>query len=318
MCSHDHKWTADDIPSLDGRLAVVTGANSGLGLETTRGLAGHGAKVILACRNAEKAERAMAELRGEGIPADRLEFRALDLAKLDSIREFAEGVCALGRPLDLLINNAGIMAPPYRQTADGFEMQFGTNHLGHFALTGRLLEPLLASEHTARVVTVSSMAHRVGRIHFSDLQWQRRYNKWKAYGQSKLANLMFTFELQRRFEAADADALAAASHPGYSATNLQLVGPRMAGAKLMERTSRWANNIVAQSAAMGALPSLYAATAEDVRGGDYIGPDGLLEIRGYPTKVQAIQPAYDRKVHERLWQVSVELTGVDFAALAKT
>ena len=299
-------WTATDIPSLDGKIAVVTGANSGLGLETVRALARKGAHVVLGCRSADKAGAAIDELSADGITADRLEFLPLDLASLDSIRQFAEAVGESHDRLDLLINNAGVMALPYRQTADGFEMQLGTNHLGHFALTGRLL-PLLDASEAARVVTVASLAHRMGKIRFDDLQWEHGYRKWLAYGQSKLANLLFAFELQRKLEAGDKNILSVAAHPGYSATNL-IPNERGLRSKIMIGATR----NIAQSAAMGALPQLYAATADDVQGFDYYGPGGRLEMVGYPKRVQAQPKAHDRQVADRLWRVSVELTNVDF------
>jgi hypothetical protein len=206
------------------------------------------------------------------------------------------------------------MALPYRKTADGFEMQFGTNHLGHFALTGLLLDRLLATPG-ARVVTVSSGAHRMGNIRFDDLQWERGYGKWRAYGQSKLANLLFTYELQRRLDAQSAPLIAVACHPGYAATNLQFAGPRMEGASFMESLSALSNDYFAQNAAMGALPTLYAATAADVRGGDYIGPDGFAELWGHPRKVQSNRRAHDRDLARRLWEISESLTGVRYEAL---
>ena len=308
-------WTAQDLPDLTDKLAVVTGANSGLGLETSRELARRGATVVLACRSRDKAEAAIAELVAAGIAEQRLEFAALDLASLDSIASFAAQLLESRPRLDLLINNAGVMALPHRKTADGFEMQFGTNHLGHFALTGRLLPALLAAEGS-RVVNVSSIAHKFGKIDFNDLQGERRYQKWRAYGQSKLANLLFTFELQRRLAAAAASTIATAAHPGYSATNLQTAGARMTGSSFGERLNTTANRLFAQDAAMGALPTLYAAAAPEVRGGDYIGPDGLFETRGYPVKVEARPAAHDLQVAERLWAESVALTGVDYGALA--
>lgn len=323
-------WSADDIPDLSGTTAVVTGANSGLGFETTLGLVSKGAKVILACRSRDKAEAAIAELRARLVPthdASLLEFRALDLASLESIRAFAEGLLEDCPRLDLLINNAGVMALPRRTTADGFEMQLGTNHLGHFALTGRLMPALIAASAarsqdppgSVRVVSVASVAHKFGKIRFDDLQRERRYDKWMAYCQSKLANLLFMFELQRKLEAASDEAarrmLAAAGHPGYSDTNLQYAGPRMAKASVSERMMHIGNTRFAQTAAQGALPTLYAATHPEVRGGDYIGPSGAFELKGPPVKVAAKPRAHDPAVAKRLWEVSAELTGVDFAAL---
>jgi NAD(P)-dependent dehydrogenase (short-subunit alcohol dehydrogenase family) len=310
------KWTARDMPALDGKLAVITGANSGLGLETTRALASRGAKVIMACRSQAKAESAIAELVESGVARERLEFRACDLASLASIHSFAEGVRSEHERIDLLINNAGVMALPYRRTADGFEMQLGTNHLGHFALTGLLLGPLLATAG-ARVVTVSSVAHQIGWIRFDDLQSTRRYKKWLAYGQSKLANLLFTFELQRRLDARRRELLALAAHPGYADTNLQSVGPQMSGSRLGERITALGNRTLAQSAQMGALPTLYAATVEGLGGGEFYGPDGMRGMKGYPRRVRAADRAYDRDTARRLWKRSVALTGVDYGALDK-
>lgn len=312
------KWTAADIPDLSNTLAIVTGANSGLGLETTRALARKGAKVVMACRTESKARAALDELIGDGIEPELLEFRALDLSSLASIRGFAEGFRADYSSVDLLINNAGVMALPYGQTADGFEMQIGTNHLGHFALTGRLLEPLLAS-CGARVVTVSSVMHRLGSIRFDDLHWADGYRNWLAYGQSKLANLLFCFELQRRLDAAGPFAqelVSVAAHPGYASTNLATVGPRMTGSKLVERVTLLGARLGAQDAASGALPTLYAATAVNMAGGEYFGPSGIMEMRGAPKRVEARPKAYDREVARRLWELSVELTEVDYAALA--
>ena len=291
------KWTAAEIPVQTGKTAVVTGANSGLGASIARELAGAGASVVLAVRDTEKGERA-AEAIGQ-----RARVEALDLADLSSVRSFAE---RFEGTLDLLINNAGVMAPPRRLTADGFESQLGTNHLGHFALTGLLLPKLLASD-APRVVTQSSGAHRIGRINFDDLQGERRYNNWLAYGQSKLANLLFAFELQRR--AAGTELQSIAVHPGYAATNLQTAGP----ARWYERLGgQLGNVIIAQSAEMGALPALYAATAPDVPGGSFVGPDGFLEQRGYPHLVTAAGRAYDEDAARRLWEVSEELTGVHY------
>ncbi len=300
-------WTAAQIPDQSGRAAVVTGANSGLGLVTARELARAGASVVLACRNLEKGERALSELRAAAPPAQaRLE--PLDLADLRSVRAFAQRLSAEQQSLDLLINNAGVMAPPRRLTADGFESQLGTNHLGHFALTGLLLG-LLCRAAAPRVVTVSSSAHRLAKIKFDDLQLERHYNRWLAYGQSKLANLMFCFELQRRASAAGSPLRSLAAHPGYAATNLQFAGP----AKFYEKAlMALGNKLYAQSAEMGALPTLYAATGLDLPGGTFVGPDGIGEGRGHPQIVTASGKAYDEHAWRRLWETSGELTGVDF------
>jgi NAD(P)-dependent dehydrogenase (short-subunit alcohol dehydrogenase family) len=309
------KWTATDIPDLRDKLAIVTGANSGLGLETTRALARKGAKVIMACRSESKAKSAVDDLIGSGIARELIELRTLDLSSLASIRSFAEGVSASYPRVDLLINNAGVMALPFVQTADGFEMQIGTNHLGHFALTGLLLDRLQASAG-ARVVTVSSIMHKYGSIRFEDLTWQRGgYRRWPAYCQSKLANLLFCFELQRKLEARNSGVVSVASHPGYAATNLQAVGPRMLGSRFLQSFYAMGNRVLAQDAAGGALPSLYAATATDVRGGEFFGPGGVMEIKGFPKRVGAISRAHDREAAQRLWALSQELTGVDYRAL---
>jgi NAD(P)-dependent dehydrogenase (short-subunit alcohol dehydrogenase family) len=309
-------WTTDDMGDLTGRTAVVTGANSGLGLATTLALAAHGAHVVMACRSEERATAAMVTVR-ERVPDASLAFVPLDLADLSSVRDAASHVVdSTGRAegagrIDLLINNAGVMALPKRQTADGFEMQFGTNHLGHFAFTGLVLDAVRATPGS-RVVTVASNAHKIGRIDFDDLMGARRYRKWKAYGQAKLANLLFAYELQHRLAASGADTISVAAHPGYANTELQLRGPQMQGSSFTERVMDWANGRVAQSAEMGALPTLYAATADDVHGGDYVGPDGWLEQKGHPVKVPSNARSHDTGVARRLWSVSEELTGVRY------
>jgi NAD(P)-dependent dehydrogenase (short-subunit alcohol dehydrogenase family) len=290
-------WTAQQIPDQSGRMVVVTGANSGIGFHAARELAQHGATVILAVRDVAKGEEA-----ARRIPAD-VEVRQLDLADLDSVRRFAE---AWDGPLDLLVNNAGIMAPPLRRTAQGFESQLGTNHLGHFALTGLLLRHLLQAA-APRVVTVSSGAHRMGKIHFDDLQWEKRYKPWPAYGQAKLANLLFAFELQRRADNAGAALTSVAAHPGYAATNLQTGSSN----KAQDLVMAVLNRTVAQSAEAGALPTLYAAV-EQLPGAAYVGPDGMGEMRGSPHLVDASSAAKDAQVAARLWTVSEELAGVAF------
>lgn len=308
-------WTAADLPDLTGRVAVVTGGNSGLGLETARGLAARGAQVVIACRSAEKAADALSDLRA-GLPDAKLESLPLDLASLASVRAFADAFRARHGRLDILCNNAGVMAIPYRKTGDGFEMQIGTNHLGHFALTGCLLDRLLATPG-ARVVNVSSTMHRVGRIRFDDLQGERSYSRWGAYGQSKLANLLFSFELARRAAKAGAPFASLAAHPGYAATNLQTVGPRMEGSGWMERIMVFGNRLLAQTAARGALPSLYAAAAPGARSGAYYGPDGPFEMWGAPREVGASRRARDEAAAAQLWDVSAALTGVGYEALTK-
>jgi len=309
------KWTAKDIPDQTGRLAVITGANSGLGLVTARELARAGARVVLACRNTDKGAHAADAIRA-AVPVAAVEVEELDLASLESVRAFAARVEAANDRVDLLINNAGVMAPPHRITADGFESQLGTNHLGHFALTGLLLPKLLAASRP-RVVTLSSAAHRMGKVSFDNLQGERRYQHWLAYAQSKLANLLFCFELQRRASAAGTNLESLAAHPGYAATNLQSAGPAIA-------VERWAmaiaNRVIAQSADRGALPTLYAATAPDLPGGTFVGPDSLGEMRGHPQVVSAGGRAYDAETARRLWAISEELTGVryEFGAAVAT
>jgi NAD(P)-dependent dehydrogenase (short-subunit alcohol dehydrogenase family) len=303
-------WTTDDIPALDGRSAIVTGANSGLGYETALGLAAHGADVVLACRDKDRGTDALDRIH-RAVPEGSAELRLLDLADLASIREFAAAYMADHGGLDILVNNAGVMAIPYRQTADGFEMQFGTNHLGHFALTGLLIDPLRARPG-ARVVTVTSLAAHIGRIDFDDLQHTRRYHRWAAYGQAKLANQLFTLELDRRSRAAGYELVSVAAHPGYASTNLQAVGARMAGRGLEEKVMDLGNHLLGQSAAAGALPSLHAATAPGVEGGQYFGPDALFGSRGHPTAASFVRAARDPERARRLWEASEELTGIRF------
>jgi NAD(P)-dependent dehydrogenase (short-subunit alcohol dehydrogenase family) len=292
-------WSTTDIPDMTGRTVVVTGANSGIGRAAAEALAVAGARVALAVRDTAKGEAAAAAMPGN------TEVRRLDLASLESIRAFAADWHG---ELSLLINNAGVMAPPLSRTADGSELQFGTNHLGHFALTNLLLEHV-----TGRVVTVSSTAHRMGVIDFADLNWMRKpYRRWRAYGQSKLANLLFTAELQRRLDAAGSRIIATAAHPGYAATNLQF----HSGSGLMDRLSSVGNRIFAQDERGGALPTLYAATA-DVAGNGFVGPSGFMEQRGAPKLVGRSAAAKDADAARRLWEVSEELTGVSFPLGAK-
>jgi NAD(P)-dependent dehydrogenase (short-subunit alcohol dehydrogenase family) len=287
-------WSRTDIPDLTGRRVIVTGANSGIGRAAARALAGAGARVVLAVRDVAKGEAAAATMTGEP------EVRRLDLASLASVREFAAG---WEGDLDLLINNAGVMVPPLTRTADGFELQFGTNHLGHFALTNLLLDRV-----TGRVVTVSSTGHRMGRIDFDDLNWEHKpYKAWRAYGQSKLANLLFTSELQRRLTAAGSPVLATAAHPGYAATNLQFKSER----RVLDVVGVVGNRLFAQDEDGGALPTLYAAVA-DVPGDSFAGPRGFMEQRGAPKLVGRSDAAKDTAVARRLWDVSEELTGVRF------
>jgi NAD(P)-dependent dehydrogenase (short-subunit alcohol dehydrogenase family) len=282
------------MPDLTGRNVIITGANSGIGRAAARALAGAGARVVLAVRTPEKGQTAAATMPGE------TEVRELDLASLDSIREFAAG---WDGEIDLLINNAGVMAPPLTRTADGFELQFATNHLGHFALTNLLLENV-----SGRVVTVSSTGHRMGRIDFEDLNWERKpYRAWRAYGQSKLANLLFTSELQRRLTAAGSAVLANAAHPGYASTNLQFHSQRRA----FDLIGAVGNRLLAQDENGGAQPTLYAALAE-IPGDSFAGPGGFMEQRGAPKLVGRSSAAKDTEVARRLWDVSEKLTGVRF------
>ncbi len=298
------KWNADRIPDQSGKLAVVTGANSGLGLVDATELVRHGADVVLACRNVGKGEAAAADIASEtGKPKP--EVRELELSNLDSVREFSAEFA--DRKLDLLINNAGIMQTPPSKTADGFELQFGTNHLGHFALTGLLLDALQRA-NSARIVTVSSNEHKGGHLDFDDLQSERDYSPRGAYQQSKLANASFGLELDRRLRAAGSSAISVLAHPGYSATNLQSTGPTGIAKALMAVSNR----VIAQSVERGALPTLYAATAAGVQGGEYYGPDGVGEFRGYPKRVEVIPEGRDTVTGERLWEVSEELTGVSY------
>ena len=301
------KWTSEQIPEQGGRTAIVTGANSGLGLSTARELARHGANVVLACRNVAKGEEALHEIERVASADASLELAALDLASLASVRTFASEFASKHHGLDLLVNNAGVMAPPRRETADGFELQFGTNVLGHFALTGLLIR-LMQGHEDARVVTVSSNAHKLGKINFDDLQSERRYMRWTAYNQSKLGDLSFALELDRRLHAAGSTVKSLAAHPGYAATNLQTAAPPLLDRAVMMFT----NIVVAQSADAGALPILYAATAPGLEGGVYVGPDGIGEFRGHPTIVKPSRAARDEDLAGRLWSVCEELTEVTF------
>lgn len=294
-------WTSENMGAQTGKISIVTGANSGIGFEMAKALVLKGAKVVLACRNEERGKQAVAQIMAES-PAGEALFMSLDLSDLKAVAKFAEAFKENYDRLDLLINNAGVMMPPYSQTADGFELQFGTNHLGHFVLTGQLLSRLLNTKDS-RVVTVSSNGHRGGKIVFDDLQWEkRRYRKIASYGQSKLANLLFTYELQRRLEAAGAGTIAVAAHPGWTLTNL------------WRHTSIFdlPNILIAMKPWQGALPTLYAATAGSVKGGEYYGPSGLLQFRGYPKQVKSNKASHDLETARRLWEVSEELVGLAY------
>lgn len=307
------QWTAEEIPHLQGRVALITGANSGLGLETTRALAARGVHVVMACRNLDKARQAQAAIVAT-VPQASLEPVVLDLASLTSVREFARSFREKHPRLDWLFNNAGVMAIPRQETADGLEVQFGTNHVGHFALTGLVLPTLLATPQS-RIVTTTSSARFMGRIRFDDLNRRRSYGRWEAYGQSKLANLLFAFELQRRLAAAGATTISVAAHPGYATTNLQRTSATVSGAVVERLFYATLGRILAQSARMGALPQLYAGIASGLHGGELIGPGGLAGMRGYPRVDLRARREDDQETAVRLWKVSVELSGVDYAAL---
>ena len=300
------KWTANDVPDQAGHVAVVTGANTGIGYHTAAVLAKHGARVVLAVRNTDKGESAAKKILTASPDAD-VTVAELDLSSLESIRAAAKSLSATYPRINLLINNAGVMYTPKQTTADGFELQFGTNHLGHFALTGLLL-PRMMRVKGSRVVTVASAAHRImAAIHFEDLQWENGYNRIAAYGQSKLANLMFTYELQRRLAAKHKSTIAVAAHPGVANTELTRYLPAF-----LRPADRLLLPLGAQSAAMGALPSLRAATDTAVQGGQYYGPDGIGEQRGHPKLVASSKQSHDVELQQRLWAVSEELTGVTY------
>jgi len=294
-------WTVDNIPDQTGRVAVITGANSGIGLETARELCRKGALVVMACRSPEKAEAAAEDIRAD-VEGARLEQRTLNLADLASVKAFAADMAEAHPHVHLLINNAGVMALPRAGTADGFEMQLGTNHLGHFALTGLLMEPLKAAGG-ARVINVASLAHKYcKKIDFDDLNWEKKYSKWGAYCRSKLANLLFTQELQRRFETSGVELITAAAHPGWTATNLQAHSGVISVF----------NPLMAMDGPQGALPTLRAATDPGVKGFDYYGPNGMMELKGYPVLARKTAQAQDQEMAAKLWEKSEELTGVAF------
>ena len=296
------KWDSHDVPDQKGRVAIVTGSSSGIGYETARVLAAKNATVITAVRNLEKGQSALEKIKDAHPDAD-ARVMELDLASLDSVRRFAEKFKKEFSQLDLLINNAGVMMPPYSKTADGFELQFGTNHLGHFALTGLLLDLILKTENS-RIITVSSGSHRAGKLDFDDLNWEKRkYKKFKTYGDSKIANLYFTYVLQEKLERARSKTIAVASHPGWTGTDLQ----RHVG------LLSFLNRFFSQGIDMGALPTLYAASAPDVKGSDYYGPSGWKEMKGYPKKVDSNELSHDKDIAKKLWDVSEELTKVKYS-----
>jgi NAD(P)-dependent dehydrogenase (short-subunit alcohol dehydrogenase family) len=301
------KWSAADVPDQTGRVAVVTGSNTGIGYEAAAVLADHGAHVVLAVRNLDKGKAAIETIKAASPRAD-VALQELDLSALDSVRAAADALRSAYPRIDLLVNNAGVMYTPKQTTKDGFEMQFGTNHLGHFALTGLVLDHLLPVQGS-RVVTVSSVGHRIrAAIHFDDLQWEHSYNRVAAYGQAKLANLLFSYELQRRLTAKGAPTIAVAAHPGFSDTELT----RYVVPALLRPAERLLAPLLAQPAAMGALPTLRAATDPTARGGQYYGPDGLGEVRGHPKLVKSSGQSHDESLQRRLWTVSEELTGVTY------
>jgi len=304
-------WTADDIPDQSGRTVLVTGANSGLGLETARALVTRGALVLMACRSPERGDAAVQDVNDEAVDGGKAELVTLDLADLASVRAAAAEVRErTGDALDVLINNAGVMATPHRTTVDGFELQLGTNHIGHAAFTW-LLMPALRSRPRARVVTVSSLAHQRGGLDVTDLNFQRRrYDTWAAYGQSKIANLLFAFELDRRARSAGLDLISVAAHPGLSDTELMANMMRARGARLLATIADSAVGLFSQPASKGALPQLYAATAADVTGGQFYGPDGFQQMRGHPKLVRASRQASDPGTASRVWELTAELSGV--------
>ncbi|CAN5570400.1 SDR family NAD(P)-dependent oxidoreductase [soil metagenome] len=297
----NEKWNTENIPNQKGKVVIVTGSSSGIGFEAARVLANKEASVIIAVRNLEKGNKALEKILEQNKEAD-LKVLELDLANLESVKKFAENFKKNYSQLDLLINNAGVMIPPYSKTADGFELQFGTNHLGHFALTAQLLD-LLITTKGARIVNVSSGAHKYGNIDFDDLNWENRsYSAWKAYGDSKIANLYFTFELDRKLKENDFDTIVTAAHPGWTATELQ----RNMG------VFEFLNRLFSQDITMGALPTLRAATEEGLVGAEYFGPNGFMEMRGNPVKVNSNDLSKDETIAKKLWEVSEKLTGVNF------
>ncbi len=295
------KWKSSDIGDQNGKIVIVTGANSGIGFETARCLALNNAEVIMACRNAEKCNLAAKAIKEE-YPQAKLCVMPLDLSDLASVKRFAQLFQEKYDQLHILINNAGVMVPPYSKTKDGFELQFGVNHLGHFALTAQLFQTISKTK-SSRIVNVSSMAHKNGGINFDDLHWQtRKYNAWKAYGDSKISNLYFTYELARKINQSGTDVLSVAAHPGWTATNLQ-------------RNSTFFNFLnpyFAQNIPQGALPTLYAATVDNVENGDFYGPDGFMEMKGHPKKTKSNRLSQDKNIANRLWKVSEELTNISF------
>lgn len=311
--TQSRRWDASQIPDVRGKVAVITGSNSGIGFEAARMLATAGVHIIMAVRNVDKGRRAVEDIQSRAINKNELQLDVypLDLADLDSVQRFPDYLVQNHvESLDLLINNAGVMAPPLQRTRQGFELQFGTNYLGHFALTGRLL-PLLEKSPKSRVVTVSSMAHRGGRIDFQNFTGSQGYKRWREYSQSKLADLIFAYELQRRFRRLSVGVISVACHPGFAATNLVSAGFTGTWGSFGTAVAK-VGNLAAQSAAMGALPTVYAATHEGLVGGEYIGPLGRGGMRGFPGVVDSTKISKDEALATRLWEVSEQLTGVNF------
>ena len=299
---NQEKWDSSNIEDQKGRVIIVTGSSSGIGYEAARVLANKNAEVIIAVRNRQKGDSAVEKIKMQNKDAN-VQVMLLDLASFESVKKFAGEFKKNYTRLDLLINNAGVMMPPYSKTLDGFELQFGTNHLGHFVLTGQLID-LLKNTPDSRIVNVSSNAHKSGKINFEDLNWEnRKYKKWSSYGDSKIANIYFTYELGRRIDKIGKNPVVTAAHPGWTATDLQ----RHIG--FME----FLNSFFAQNIAMGSLPTLYAAVAPNVKSGDYFGPSGFLEMKGYPRKVETNKLSKDEKIAAKLWDVSEELTGTKFS-----
>jgi len=301
------KWKVEDIPDQSGKIMIMTGANSGLGLEASKELAKKGATVIMVCRNLEKGTEAVNELRAE-IPNAKVELEELDLSKLTSVRKFAKEFNQKFDRLNVLVNNAGIMQPPYTVTEDGFELQIGVNHFGHFLLTGLLLDKLKVAPGS-RVINQSSIAHNSGKMNFDDINSQNKYSRTGAYGQSKLANLLFSYELNRLFKENSIETIAVGVHPGYTATNLQHNGPMLGGKSIWSRLYTVTNKLIAQGIDKGILPMLYAATQDDVNGGDYIGPKTFFGTRGYANRIKSSKRSYNLEDAKTLWGLSEELTG---------
>lgn len=314
MATSGQRWTEAQVPDQFGKTVLITGANSGLGFENARALAAKGAKVVLGCRNPDKALTAIKQIK-QLVPSADLEFLPLDLSSLASIHDAVDQFRRTQQRLDLLINNAGVMLLPQSTTEDGFDMQLGVNHLGHFALTGRLLDLLLESPNS-RIVTVSSLAHQRGQIYFDNLQLRSGYGRFKAYAQSKLANLLFCYELQRKLTAAGATTISVAAHPGAAATNLGLPMFEAMQLSLLVKIAERVAPFIGQSAANGALPSLYAATADGVKGGQYFGPK-FYEVFGPPVRVDSKRLSHNQEVAHRLWEMSRTMTGVGYEILER-